>query len=279
MRWVLLLLLAVAACGSKHDAPAAGSGGSGSAVAKPAGLAVFVDGKQVATVSQTQLAAWPRVDQLVPVEARRLGRWQDLELVGAKPKPTDMASPSATYPDLVPAVFPGEGGDPAFGMFDPVELAKHGKPVVRQDGITEVRIALAQNSGRGQNETGAGGGGDPTKLELTIKTAKGEQVVKGDALLATARQAMPGGDGEAKGWPLSLILENAGVKAYKRVRLSGESGSSVTLEKQDLDPKTSVPFVKLNRQGQLRFRVFKKQGESWQPGPDLRGLTKIEVLE
>jgi len=63
------------------------------------------------------------------------------------------------------------------------------------------------------------------------------------------------------------------------VRLSGESGSSVTLEKQDLDPKTSVPFVKLNRQGQLRFRVFKKQGESWQPGPDLRGLTKIEVLE
>src|SRR3569623_1902393 len=82
MRWVMLMLLAVAACGSKHDAPAAGSGGSGSAVAKPAGLAVFVDGKQVATVSQTQLAAWPRVDQLVPVEARRLGRWQDREPVG-----------------------------------------------------------------------------------------------------------------------------------------------------------------------------------------------------
>src|SRR3569832_1828703 len=99
MRWVLLLLFAVAVCGSFLDAPAAGSGGSGSAVAKPAGLAVIVDGKQVATVSQTQLAAWPRVDQLVPVEARRLGRLQYLVLVVSKPKPTDMASPSATYPD------------------------------------------------------------------------------------------------------------------------------------------------------------------------------------
>jgi hypothetical protein len=53
----------------------------------------------------------------------------------------------------------------------------------------------------------------------------------------------------------------------------------LTLEKQDLDPKTNVPFVKLNRQGTLRFRVFEKQGDTWQPGPDLRGLVGIEVLK
>jgi len=47
---------------------------------------------------------------------------------------------------------------------------------------------------------------------------------------------------------------------------------------KDLDPKRAVPFVKLNRQGTLRFRVFKKQGDTWQPGQDVRGLVAVEVL-
>ena len=270
----LVCLLALFAC-KKEDAKA--STNAPPAATADDAVAIYVDAKPVGKIAAKEIGMWPRLDTLVPVSARRLGTWQTIDLrtkAGAAPP---IQQPSSSHPDLVPALFPGDKG-PAFGMFDPVELAKHGKPAVRQDGITEVRIALAQNSGRGQNEHGDGGGSDPTKLELTIKTAKGEQVIKGDALLAVPRQPMPGGD-EAKGWPLAQILENAGVKAYKRVRLSGESGSSVTLEKQDLDPKTSVPFVKLNRQGQLRFRVFKKQGDGWQPGPDLRGLTKVEILE
>ena len=38
-------------------------------------------------------------------------------------------------------------------------------------------------------------------------------------------------------------------------------------------------FVKLNRQGSLRFRIYKQQGEGWTPGGDLRELISIEVLK
>ena len=72
---------------------------------------------------------------------------------------------------------------------------------------------------------------------------------------------------------------NAGVKQYERLVLTGENGTNLTLEKQDLDPKTSVPFIKLNRQGSLRFRVYEKKGDTWQPGKDLRGLLRVEILK
>ena len=280
MRWVLLLLLAVAACGSKHDAPAAGSGGSGSAVAKPAGLAVFVDGKQVATVSQTQLAAWPRVDQLVPVEARRLGRWQDLELVGAKPKPTDMASPSATYPDLVPAVFPGEGGDPAFGMFDAVELAKKGKPQLREDHLTAVRIKLLpEDAGRGQHEQGNGGGKDPATLKITFVMPDGKSMVLDhEKLLALPRDNLPGTT-DGKGWTLQTILTAAGVKKFDKIVVSNANNVALNLDKTNFTAD-SVPFVKLNRKGELRLRIYKKPGSDWQPaGGDVSDLDGIQVLK
>jgi hypothetical protein len=51
----------------------------------------------------------------------------------------------------------------------------------------------------------------------------------------------------------------------------------LTIEKADLADE--VPYVKLNRQGSLRFRIFKKVGDGWQPGGDLRTLTRIEVLK
>jgi hypothetical protein len=40
-----------------------------------------------------------------------------------------------------------------------------------------------------------------------------------------------------------------------------------------------MPFVKLNRQGSLRFIVFKKEGETWKRGGDLRGLARVEVVK
>src|SRR3569833_612219 len=224
MRWVLLLLLAVAACGSKHDAPAAGSGGSG--------RAVVVYGKQAATVSQTQLAAWPRVDQLVPVEARRLGRWQDLELVGAKPKPTDMASPSATYPALVPAVFPGEGG-----------------------------------------------GKDPATLKITFVMPDGKSMVPDhEKLLALPRDNLPGTT-DGKGWTLQTILTAAGVKKFDKIVVSNANNVALNLDKTNFTAD-SVPFVKLNRKGELRLRIYKKTGSAWQPaGGDVSDLDGIQVLK
>jgi hypothetical protein len=272
-----LLLISVVACskGDSKQPPA-----KGSATEQPAdgkSVAIYVDDQQVGKLAADQVNLWPRLDTLVPVSARRLGTWQTVTLKGAKA--TELQQPSSQHPELVPALFPGADGKPSFGMFDPVELAKHGNPALREDAITEVRIKLATDGMRGQNDHSEGGGGDPTKLELTIKTAKGEQVIKGDKLLETPREALPGESGEGKGWPLATILANAGVKSYERLLLTGENGTNLTLEKQDLDPKTSVPFVKLNRQGSLRFRVHKKQGDTWQLGQDLRGLTRIEVLK
>jgi hypothetical protein len=280
MRWVLLLSVAVACggCGSKHETEP--SAGSGSAAAKPAGLAVIVDGKQVATVTAAQLAEWPRVDQLVPTDARRLGRWQDVELVGAKPKPTDMQSPSATYPDLVPAVFPGEGGEPSFGMFDAVELAKKGKPQLREDHLTAVRIKLLpEDAGRGQHEQGNGGGKDPTLLKITFVMPDGKTaVLDHEKLLALPRDNMPGTT-DGKGWALQTILTAGGVTKFDKIVVSNANNVALNLDKTNFTAD-SIPFVKLNRKGELRLRIYKKSGTEWQPaGGDVSDLDGIQVLK
>jgi len=285
----LLLVISLVACGKgdSKQAPAQGSaaavgsaaaGSAGAATPAEASVEVFVDDQAVGKLAMAQVDLWPRLDTLVPVAARRLGTWQSITLKS----PTKSASvnqPSATHPELVPAIFPGEGGKPAFGMFDPVELAKKGKPALREDAITEVRIALATDGMRGQNDHGDGGGSDPAAIELHVKSAAGEQIVKGTTLLEMPRELQPGHDDGGKGWPLSALLAKAGVTKYERLRLTGENGTNLTLEKRDLDPKQAIPFVKLNRQGTLRFRVFKKQGDTWQPGADLRGLVAVEVLK
>ena len=278
-RWCLLL--ALAGCGKdRASARAAEVGSAGSAVAAPIIVEIFVDDKPVGKLALPQVSTWPRLDALLPVSARRLGMWDDVYLKGKSAKPSELHKPSATYPELVPAVFPGADGTPSFGMFDPVELAKHGKPALREDGVTEIRVKLAQNSGRGEHDSGEGGGGDPTQLKLTIKTAKGEQVIEGAKLLAMPRSPMPGDDSkDPKGWPLTAILDTAGVKTFERMLLTDAAGMNLTLEKADFDPKTSVPFIKLNRQGQLRFRVFKKQGDGWQASGDLRALVSIQILK
>ena len=280
-------IIALVACGSKHEdaAPASTGSGSGSAavVTPPPPAAVttvqlVVDDQPVGKVDLAQVKDWPRLDTLVPVEARRLGKWETIYLKGSKPGTSELDKPFETYRDYVPALFPGDGNTISFGMFDPVELGKKGKPALRADGITELRIKQSENSGRGENETGSGGGGDPTKLELQIITPKGKQTLTGAKLLEVPRENMPGGGGDAKGWPLLTVLDAAGVKTWKKVRLTDAAGLNLTMERKEIDAST-IPFIKLNRQGALRFRVFKKQGEGFQASGDLRALTKIEIVE
>jgi hypothetical protein len=277
----LALALASGACGSdKTSPPASGSASVGSArdaEAAATGVKIFVDDVQVGMLANDQVQLWPRLDTLIPVNARRLGTWDKVELKGGA-APVTLAKPSSAYPELVPALFPGDGGKPAFGMFDPVELAKKGEPARRENLVTEVRITLAKGTGRGENEHGSAGAADPTKLVLSIKTKAGDKVIEGTKLLELPREAPPG-ETEGKGWKLSTLLAQVGVTKYKRVLVSDGAGTNLTLEPQDLDEKTAVPFVKLNRQGALRFRVYRKQADSWQPGSDLRGLTHIEVLK
>src|SRR5439155_1953372 len=146
----------------------------------------------IGTVQSSLVASWPRLDTLVPGDARRLGTWEVVSLEGAGPRATALSHPSTAYPDLVPAIFPGDGGAVSFGMFDPVELARKGKPALREDHVKAIRIKLAQNSGRGQNDDGGGGGGDPTKLVVTVTSPAGTSKLSGEQILALPREPMPG---------------------------------------------------------------------------------------
>jgi hypothetical protein len=281
---ILALALVSLGCGSKEKGGDTGGSGSGTGtVGQPqppqaaAGTLVFVDDKQVATVTVEQVATWPRLDTLVPEPARRLGKWQAIHLKTGKPKPTELDKPFEQHRDFVPALFPGESGTVSFGMFDPVELGKKGTPAVREDGVVEVRIKLADD-GRGMNDHGTQAVVEPQNIKLDIKTKAGTQTLSGEKLLAITREGMPGGGGDAKGWKLATILEAGGVKTWKKIVLLDEGGVNLIIEAKDLDDKT-IPFVKLNRQGSLRFRIFKQQGDGWTPSGDLRALKSIEVLE
>jgi hypothetical protein len=273
-RLSFVVALVLAACGSKSSDKEP----TGSAVPVAAGTQLFVDDKAVATVDAAAVAAWPRLDSLLPEAARRMGKWQAITIKNAKPQPAELANPSQAYREYVPALFPGPDGKVSFGMFDPVELGKHGKPALQEDGVTELRVKLAADNGRGENDHQGGTAVDPQNIKLSIITPKGEQVMTGDKLLAIPRESMPGGGGDAKGWKLGAVLEAAGIKSFKRVRLTDLKGPTLTLEAADFNAQT-IPFLKLNRQGSLRFRLYKQSGEAWQPAGDLRDLAKIEILE
>jgi hypothetical protein len=269
----VIAMLALVGCDKKQEA---GPGSGSAAVVVPAptdGLEVFVDDASVAKVSRDQLAKWPRLDSLVPEDDRRLGTWQVISFTSAT-KAVEVRRPSSTYPEMVPAVFPGEGGEPAFGMFDPVELAKHGKPGLRQDRVSQVRIKISR-TGRGGDHQSSGDG-DPLKLVLAIKTAGGDKTLTGEAILAIPRETMPGNE-DTKGWRLTKLLAAAGITKFTKLVLLDAAGTSLIIESKDFDDKTTIPFIKLNRQGSLRFRLMKKQGDGWAPTGDLRALATIKV--
>jgi hypothetical protein len=278
MRISTLLFIVLAACSSK-DAPKDPGPASGTAIAPvkadDGSVEVFVDGASVAKLAAKDLAAWPRLDTLVPHDARRLGTWMALSFTtGAEPKKLDR--PAQAHPDMVPVVFPGKDGKPAFGMFDAVEYAKKGEPAFRVDDLRSVRLELSKQERGGEHQGGGGEGADITKLVLEITTKDGKKQLTGPEILKLPREAQPNND-DTKGWRLTQFLEAAGVKDYTAVTLFDGSGASLPLTKKDLDPATHVPFVKLNKSGVLRFRMFEKQGTGWAAGADLRGLAKIDV--
>lgn len=279
---LVVALALLSACGNKDKTPdpgtASGSGPASGAPVAATATHLFVGDTDVATVTREQVTSWPRVDSLLPENARRLGKWEAIYLKSDKPKVSEINKPFEQYRDYVPALFPNDAGGISFGMFDPVELGKKGKPALREDNIAELRVKVAGDDGRGQNDQGGHTATDPQSLKLEIKTKAGTQTLTGDKLLAINREAMPGGGGDAKGWKLATILDAGGVKDWKKLLLTDEAGLTLILEKKDMDDKT-VPFIKLNRQGSLRFRIFKQQGEGWTPSGDLRALKSIEVTE
>ena len=274
--WMCFLVIAVVACGgNKKEEPAAGSGTAVQVDAAVEVVEVFVGDSSIAKVPAADLDRWPRLDSLLPEDARRLGTWEAVAFVGAAPS-AKLERPSQNHPDKVPVLFRGKDGKPAFGMFDAVELAKRGEPGFRVDGVREVRITLSSMERGGDHQGSTGEGADPMKLVVKVKTPDGEKQLTGPEILKLPRKPQPGNE-DTKGWRIQQFLEAVGVTKYKSITLVDANGTTVPLTKKDLDPKKSVPFVKLNKQGALRFRLLTKQGEGWQAGADLRALVAIHV--
>jgi hypothetical protein len=243
------------------------------------GAAIFLDATKTADLDRTKAEAWPRLDSLLPENSRRYGTWEQITGV-ASAGPFTIKKPGATYGALIPALYPDpSGAGIAFGLFDPVDLARKGTPKVQHAGLTELRVHIEKSGARGANEHMGGETTDPNKLTLTIIAGAASTTLSGVQLLALPRENAPDDDsGEHQGWKLSAVLDNANIRGAKRILLTGDE-MNLTLEPADLDPQTSVPFIKLNRQGTLRFRTYKKEGAGWIIGGDLRGLRSIQILQ
>jgi hypothetical protein len=102
-------------------------------------------------------------------------------------------------------------------------------------------------------------------------------VFTGDQLAALPTSTAPIGDTETPGWTLPQILEAAGTIPTMKVVLQGAEDANLILGEDDFDPTKTTLFIKLNRSGQLRFRVFKKVGDTYEITGELRGIVRIEV--
>ncbi len=272
--WLFTVLLAGAACGGKKDDAPKATETAAPVASATTSVEVFVNGAPVAKVDPAKIATWPRLDALVPSDVRKIGTWQQVKLIS--PKLEMIEKPSENFRDMVPALYPGPGGAPSFGMFDPVELAKHGTPATHGDNVLAVHVKVAQANGRGGNEDNAAADSDPTKLVVEIKQPSGASKLTGETLLALPRETQPGGD--AKGWRLAAVLTAAGITTFEKLSLADTQGTILPIEKTDLSD-SSIPFIKLNKQGQLRVKLYKKQGEGWTATGDLRSLASITVIK
>jgi hypothetical protein len=272
----------LAACEKKSEpkgqAPATGGP---PAAAK---VEVLVDGKPAVSVDPGRAAQYPPIGALLTDGARDPRTWASIEV---KPRTGDVRTIGADeQPGRIAALYPDRGGT-AFGMFTPDELGKKGKPPLAVLDVVEVRITLKKQMEGGGGGGDSGGGGDhegggerpvPTAdLKIDIKTASGTQVFTGDKLVAMATVTAPTGDMETPGWTIQSILKATGVEPKGTLFLEGAEGASLLLEPGDLDESKVMLYVKLNRQGQLRFRMFKKTGEVWDVAGELRGISRIEV--
>lgn len=268
-----------------------GGGGGGHAQVAPGAVKLIIDGKPAGSIDPAAAARWVPLAQLVPEAARDTSRWTTLEVHTAAGRATTMPEPASTQPGLVAALFPGKSGID-FGMFTPDALAKHGTPKLVETDVIDVRVTVKPGGGPSAGGSGGGdgeGGGanrdsDQERpgldtITLTIKQPGGDRVVTGAELGKIAMVAPPVGDTETTGWDVASLLHDLKIDVTAKVIVTDTTGASVTMTKAELDPKKSVAFMKLNRSGQLRFRLFQKnKGGGWDIAGELRGVTTIELL-
>lgn len=285
-RLAIVLALALApAC--KKDAPASEqqSGAKHDAGAIAERVAVFLATKQVGELDVGKASTYVPLHSMMPPEFANLESWASIEVKTVRGHGQTLVAPAKTHPGEVAALFATEGGI-ALGFFAPADVAKKGKPKLTIPGVTEVRVQVPEMApGQGGGDGGGGGeeGGErpvPTAdLKIEINLGGVDTMFTGDQLAKIPTTTAPIGDMDTPGWTLPAVLKAAGVdvKSLKgKVVMYGDEGANLILEPGDLDNVNTVAFIKLNRQGKLRFRLFKKAGATWDVTGELRGIASIE---
>ena len=253
-------------------------------------VALFVDDRQVATSATLGATARPLVEVVpgLPDPAS----WLAVIAIDADGKATTVLAPAKDHAGTPPALAAVDG-QVQFGLAKGGQLerpvARVAKVIVKtQDDRGAIAAELAAQGGGGH------GGGDsaghrhdgegerpvPTaELVIAIKGPQGESTFTGDKLVSLPTIIAPTGDTETPGWSLVDILAAAGLGGAKAVSLLDSEGAGLRLEGADFDRAATVLYVKMNRGGQLRFRRYAKRGEAWEMTGELRGLSKITVVE
>jgi hypothetical protein len=271
-----------------------GGGGSGRAAPAPGTVQILVGGKVAATADATWAARWAPLAELLPAEARNPASWNILEIHTAGGRVTTMPEPAATQPNMIAALFPGPDGID-FGMFTADALSKKGTPALVEHNAVDVRVKFTpippggigsagsgsnghgDGEGNGSNRT-KGDGPDLSTVTLNLKQKSGAHLLTGEELGKIAKVAPPTGDTETTGWDVASILAAQQIKPAKKVVLTDDSGAAVEIEAADLAPAKTLAFLKLNKQSQLRFRLFQKSpAGTWTVTGELRGVTQIEI--
>lgn len=253
-------------------------------------VALFVDDRQVATSATLGATARPLVEVVsgLPDPAS----WLAVIAIDADGKATTVLAPAKDHAGTPPALAAIDG-QVRFGLAKGGQLerpvARVAKVIVKtQDDRGAIAAELAAQGGGGH------GGGDsaghrhdgegerpvPTaELVIAIKGPQGESTFTGDKLVPLPTITAPTGDTETPGWSLIDILAAAGLGGAKAVSLLDSEGAGLRLEGADFDRAATVLYVKMNRGGQLRFRRYTKRGEAWEMTGELRGLSKISIVE
>ncbi|MCB9560673.1 MAG: hypothetical protein H6709_24675 [Kofleriaceae bacterium] len=271
-----------AACKGKDKDQGAAKDPPRGPTAEGSRVTLTVDGKEVGSVDRGRAGQWPPLAALLPESARDPAGWGSLEVELATGKPIKFDGPAAGSPGHVAALYPGTSGI-SFGMFTPEQLAQKGKPGRELPNVVAIRLTL-KVGGRGGGDSGGGGNESDTErprpsaaLTFTIKAGDQEVVFTGDKLESIPTITAPIGDTDTPGWSLVDVMKAAGVEPKGRLFIEGTEGANLLLEASDLDPATAVLFIKLNRSGQLRFRIFRKTATTWEIGGELRGIHSIEL--
>lgn len=273
----LAVLGVLAACEQRRQPPPA---------AAPVPLAVFQDDRQIAT--SAALGAKPRALVEVAPGVPDPERWLAVVVFDASGAATTAVTPAKNHPEGPPALVAGKDGV-TFGFARGDELVDAVPRVVKvviktKDDRGAIAAELGPSNGAGD---GAGGGHEnegkarpvPTaELTIAIKGPAGESVLTGDKLAALPSIYAPTGDTKSAGWNLTDVIAAAGLGGATAINLTDSEGANLRLDAADFDPKSTILYVKLNRNGQLRFRRFGKKGDAWEVTGELRGIKRIAAI-